>query len=124
MTDAQNGPPDVGSVSEEAAKLFGAFSDWARESASGPGGEQVHEHLATGSTECTFCPWCRTVHAVRRTSPEVRAHLVTAASSLVQAAAGILATVVPDVPDEPAASHVERIDLDPDEDGAWPEDEA
>ena len=32
------------------------------------------------------------IHVVRATSPEVRAHLSVAASSLMQAAAGLLAT--------------------------------
>ena len=111
----------VGTVSEEAGKLFGALSDWARDQASGtatggggawardwlgsptmrPGGRaaraahDLDEHLATGSAECTWCPLCRAVHAVRQTSPEVRTHLATAASSLLQAAAGLLATAVP-----------------------------
>ena len=45
----------------------------------------ISSHIATGSAECTYCPICRTVHAVRQTSPEVRAHLAAAASSLLQA---------------------------------------
>jgi hypothetical protein len=60
------------------------------------------------------------VHVVRQTSPEVRAHLAVAASSLLQAAAGLLATAVPDEPREGSAG-VERIDLD--DDGAWPEED-
>jgi hypothetical protein len=128
-------------VSEEAGKLFGAFSEWARDQASataGGGGlgeglagladhaaqaaHDLDEHLATGSPECTWCPLCRAVHAVRQTSPEVRAHLATAASSLLQAAAGLLATAVPQ--DESAAGRgagVERIDLDPDHEGTYPD---
>ena len=47
----------------------------------------LNEHLATGSAECTVCPVCRTVHAVRQLSPEVKAHLTTAVTSLAQAAA-------------------------------------
>ncbi len=120
--DAQE-PSEVGNVGEEAAKLLGAFSDWARdqgsEVGSGLGGlasqaaasmAGVNEHLATGSSECTICPICRTVHAIRETSPEVRAHLVTAASSFLQAAAALLATQVPN--DSTRPSTVERIDLD------------
>ena len=137
----QQGEP-VGSVSEEAAKLLGAFSEWAREQAPGAGpglGEglaglvehaaaaahDVDEHLATGSRECTYCPICRAVHVVRQTSPEVRAHLVSAASSLVQAAAGVLATAVPPQPPGGRGSQVERIDLDHDEtdDQARPEED-
>lgn len=132
---------EVGSVSEEAAKLFGALSGWAREQGADPGagpdgapgglGErfsglagqaaraarEVEEHLATDSAECTWCPICRTVHAVRQTSPEVRAHLATAASALLQAAAGLLATAVPpEARADRRGPGVERIDLDSDDD--------
>ncbi|WP_457205730.1 hypothetical protein [Nocardioides sp. P5_C9_2] len=105
--------PEVGSLAEETAKLIGALSGWAREHGADVGetasgladhlvdqvsgaAHQVDEHLATGAPECTVCPICRAVHAVRQLSPEVRTHLATAASSLVQAAAGVLATVAPD----------------------------
>ena len=113
----------IGSVGEEAAKLLGAFSEWARDQGSdvgtGLGGlasqaaasmAGINEHLATGSAECTYCPICRTVHAIRETSPEVRAHLATAASSLLQAAAQLMATQVPN--ESGRTSSVERIDLD------------
>jgi hypothetical protein len=134
VTDPQDGPDgerppadQVGSVAEEAVKLFGALSDWARDHGSEVGqglagladqaagaAQGVNEHLATGAAECTYCPICRTVHAVRQASPEVRAHLVTAASSLLQAAAGALATAVP--PEQGGRSgSVERIDLDDDD---------
>ncbi|MFC4786600.1 hypothetical protein ACT8ZV_19150 [Nocardioides sp. MAHUQ-72] len=125
----------VGSVAEEAMKLFGALSDWARDHGGdlgqGVGGlvdqavaaaHDVDEHIATGAPECTYCPICRAVHVVRQTSPEVRAHLATAASSLLQAAAGMLATTVPDRGRDNDAG-VERIDLDDDTDGAWPEED-
>jgi hypothetical protein len=108
----------VGSVAEEAVKLFGALSGWAKEHGDGLSSyvDDLHEHVtsgATGSPECTWCPVCRTVAAVRQTSPEVRAHLATAASSLMLAVSGMMAT-------RPPASdgRVERIDLDDD----WPED--
>ncbi len=120
--DAQE-PSDIGNVGEEAAKLLGAFSDWARDQSSEVGTgvsgfasqaaasmAGLNEHLATGSAECTVCPICRTVHAIRETSPEVKAHLVTAASSFLQAAAALLATQVPN--DSARPSNVERIDLD------------
>jgi len=121
-TDAAGGPgPDeqVGSLADEAVRLFGALSDWARDAT-----EEVNEHLATGSAECTWCPVCRTVHAVRQASPEVRAHLAVAASALLQAAAGVLATAMP--PEGGAGardSGVEHIDLDDDFDGAWPKED-
>jgi hypothetical protein len=121
------GGPEVGSVGEEAAKLLGALSDWARDHGSdvgvGLGGlashaaaslQDINDHVATGSAECTYCPICRTVHAVRQTSPEVRAHLAQAASSLLKAAAGVLATV-PAPETSGRAPGVERIDLDADD---------
>ncbi len=123
-----SGPSEgIGNVGEEAAKLLGALSDWARDQGSdvgeGLGGlashaasslQDINEHLATGSAECTYCPVCRTVHAVRQTSPEVRAHLTQAASSLLHAAAGFLATL-PNPDASGRGQGVERIDLDADE---------
>ena len=111
----------VGSVGEEAAKLFAALSGWARDqgvdyagSAAGAAAamsetmHSINEHVSTGSQECRYCPVCQVIHAVRTTSPEVKAHLAVAASSLMQAAAGVLATQVP--PDRKGP--VEKIDLD------------
>ena len=127
MSDAGDGTHDVGSLADEAAKLFGAFSSWAREH-TGEAGEglssmaaqaaaaahEVDDHLATGSAECTVCPICRTVHAVRQLSPEVKAHLASAATSLAHAATSLMATTVP--PEGPGSSDVERIDFDEE----WP----
>ena len=120
----------VGSVGEEAAKLFGVLSDWAREQGTGstasPGGtgstgglagaaqhlaravSEVGEHVATGSDECRYCPVCQAIHVVRQTSPEVRTHLAMAAGSLMNAAAGLLATQA----QGNARPGVEKIDLD------------
>jgi hypothetical protein len=120
-TEAGTGEEPVGTLAEEAAKLLGALSGWAdRGDQGGPGGRvddlasrasdalhQVAAHAsashasgATGAGECTWCPLCRTVHAVRSLSPEVREHLASAATSLVHAAAGLLATAVPDQEDD------------------------
>ncbi|QSR31744.1 hypothetical protein CFI00_14765 [Nocardioides sp. S5] len=121
-------PYEVGSLGEEAAKLFGALSGWAREHV-GDAGEglsgfaahaaaTVHDlddHLSTGSAKCTVCPLCRTVHAVRRLSPEVKGHLSGAAESLAHAAAAFMATVENQ---QPSAADVQHIDLDDD----WPAD--
>jgi len=101
MTSSQDEP--VGNLGDEAAKLLGVLAGWASEHA-----REVNEHLATGDTECSYCPICRTVHAVRDASPEVRNQLATAASSFLQAAAGLLAAAHTDEP----ASRVQRIDLD------------
>lgn len=120
---AQRQGEDVGTVAEEAAKLLTAFTDWAREhgadlgdGAAGLAGHaaraahDLDEHLATGAEECAYCPICRGVQALRRTSPDVRTHLAAAASSLVQAAAGLLATAVPE--ERRSDGGVEHIDLD------------
>jgi hypothetical protein len=130
--DPLHGPADIGSVGEEAAKLFGALSDWAKGQGSDLGHgaadaaagaadafRNVSEHVATGSADCTYCPICRVVHVVRETSPEVRTHLAVAGASLMQAAAALLASAVPD--DTTSSAHdegVEHIDLDDE----WPED--
>ena len=111
----------IGSVGEEAAKLFAALSGWARDQGVDPAGsaagaaaaasETMHtigEHIATDGAECRYCPVCQVIHAVRTTSPEVKAHLAVAASSLMHAAAGMLRTQVPS--EQPAP--VEKIDLD------------
>ncbi len=108
MTSPNDEP--VGSVGDEAAKLLGVLAGWASDHA-----REVNEHLATGDAECLYCPICRTVHAVREASPEVRAQLATAASAFLQAAAGLMAAANPAEP----SSRVQRIDLDdadPDED--------
>jgi hypothetical protein len=126
----QPGPHDeVGSVGEEAAKLLGALSDWAKDQGTDYAGSatgaantfaqavrDVNEHIATDSEDCRYCPVCQVIHVVRQTSPEVRAHLSVAASSLMHAAAGMLAT---NTGDRSGSSPVEKIDLD---DGAgWDE---
>ena len=128
---------DIGSVGDEAAKLLGALSDWAREHGSDLGhglssvadqasaaARDVRDHLDTGAAECSYCPICRTVHVLRQTSPELREQLAVAAASLMQAAAGLLATAAR--AGEPARpSGVERIDLDEGQGdlGDWPEEE-
>lgn len=139
MNDARNEEPGapgdehepLGSVGEEAAKLLGALSDWARDqgadyagSAAGAAGslaDAVHgvgEHIATGSQDCRYCPVCQVIHVVRQTSPEVRAHLTVAASSLMQAAAGLLATPTDQ---QTRTAPVEKIDLD--NSAEWDEDD-
>ena len=131
------GTPGVGSVGEEAAKLFGALQDWARSATgppaagsgspsgaglgAGPGAgwgaafRHVDEHLATGDGSCTLCPVCQVITRLRGTSPEVRMHLAVAARALLEAAAGLLETRVPP---EARSGGVQRIDLDDEEGGA------
>jgi len=122
----------VGSVTEEAAKLLHALQDWAKDSGSEYAGaaasaaegaasavHRIDEHIATGSAECTYCPVCRVISTVRETSPEVRQHLTTAATSLLHAAAGLLATTVPEPSKGRRDGPVEKIDLSDDD---WEDD--
>lgn len=131
MSDAGDAH-EVGSLADEAAKLFGALSGWARDQAGDAGGglsdlaahaaasaHDLNEHLATGAAECTVCPVCRAVHAVRQLSPEVTAHLTAAAASLAQAAAAVMATTPGRSTSSEEPDGVEHIDLVDD----WPEDE-
>lgn len=129
----QSGPRaghDVGSVGEEAMKLFGALADLAKQQTGDAAGgigdlagqaaamaHELNEHIATDSAECRYCPVCRVVHAVRQTSPEVRAHLAVAASSLLQAAAGLMETLpaAQGTQGQPRGPEVEKIDLDADD---------
>ena len=104
----------LGSAAEEAAKLFGAVAEWAREH----GGAMAHdldEHVATDAEECRWCPVCRAIRVYRAATPEVRDHLATAATSLAQAAAAMMATSPP----QSRRSGVEHIDLTDDD---WPDD--
>lgn len=112
--------PEVGTLAEEAAKLLGALSGWAKDAAGEIAGE---EHLATGAPECTYCPVCRTVHAVRELSPEVKAQLATAATSALQALAGLVSAVTADARPSQGGG-VEHIDLDADDAGdtEWPDE--
>ena len=111
MTPPQDEP--VGSVGDEAAKLLGALAGWAGDHVSGVGekAREVNEHLATGDAECLYCPICRTVRAVRLASPEVKAQLAGAASTFLQAAAGLLSAAAKA---ESPPSRVQHIDLDVD----------
>ena len=139
MTDRPDGggpdpdDPAVGGVGEEAVKLLQALQDWARESGSDyadatasavaaatAGVHHLDEHLATGGADCTYCPLCRVISAVRGTSPEVRDHLRSAGTSLLQAAAGMLATTVPDQGARHRDSPMEKIDLSDDDE--WEDD--
>jgi hypothetical protein len=118
MTSPEDEP--VGGVGDEAAKLLGALADWAGERA-GDWGEQVREvdqHIATGDAECRYCPICRTVHAVRDASPEVKAQLASAASTFLQAAAGLLAAAAQ--PQGQPSSRVQHIELDDEEEDDRP----
>ena len=128
MSEASDGA-EVGSFAEEAGRLFGALSGWAREHA-GEAGEgltglaehaaasthDLNDHLSTGGAECTVCPICRGVHAIRKLNPEVKAHLGAAAVSLFQAATTLMDTKTPE--STQTASDIDDVERGDE----WPED--
>jgi len=129
VTDDDSGD-GVGSVGEEAAKLMAAVQGWARENGSeyanaaadvASGGsstiDSINEHIATGGEDCKYCPVCQVISAVRGTSPEVRQHLTSAATSFMHAVAGLLETHGPDQKHARPDPGVEKIDLS--DDGGW-----
>jgi len=119
---------DVGPVGEEVAKLLGALAGWAREhivandtlaqgidgwiDSQDVGGSWSRCAAEPAGTPCAMCPLCRASVWLRQLNPEAREHFGAAASSLVKAAAILLAA--PTQRD----GVVERIVLD---DEAWPD---
>ena len=68
----------VGSLAEEAARLLGAAQAWA-------GGMTSGSPTAGGSAECSVCPVCQLVRALRGVKPETVEHLLAATTSLASA---------------------------------------
>ena len=123
---------EVGSLADEAARLFAAATDWARQhtgdsgtaaasSAPRAGDWPGQEHIATGAPECRWCPICQAISLLRTTSPDMKEHV----ASLVVVARQILDSVAESVGDTGSASKprpeskpdVEHIDLS--EDDPW-----
>ncbi|WP_350277093.1 hypothetical protein [Kribbella sp. HUAS MG21] len=118
----------VGSVAEEAAKLFAVLQNAAGDAP--PADEAKHEH--TLGPDCVWCPVCQLIHKVRSTSPETIEQLSTAAAhvlgslrSLLEAAADAARQAREDAAsrssppeEEPAQestrSRVDRIDVSED----------
>ena len=100
--------PGVGSFAEEASKLIGALSRWAVDHGDEAGdalsdwagqaaslAAELNEHRATEPAECLMCPICLALRVTRQLSPEVKAHMAAAATSLVSAVGAMMATEVP-----------------------------
>jgi len=129
MTDNPHDKGDVGSLGEEAAKLFAAAAAWAREHAgdatgpaatAGPGagarlGEWLSaDHIATGAPECKWCPLCQAISMLRTTNPEVKEHL----ASLIAVGRQLLDSLAEAAQEtKQPPSDVEHIDLS--EDDSW-----
>lgn len=87
----------VGTMAEEAAKLFGAVEGWlhnARAGADRDGAEPreafpdaSHSEQSASHTgpECRVCPFCQLLHVVRGARPELLEHLSEAATQLALA---------------------------------------
>jgi len=117
----------VGSVAEEAAKLFAVLQDAA---GAHPVEEDKHEHKL--GPDCVWCPVCQLIHRVRNTSPETieqlssaAAHVLGSLRSLLEAAADAARQAREDAAsrssaaeEEPAQeatrSRVDRIDVSED----------
>ena len=75
--------PDVGSVADEAARLFSALSARLGEQGGAAAGET--EPAAHTGDSCRWCPLCQAIGFLRDTSPEVRAQVVASAGALMLA---------------------------------------
>ena len=73
----------VGSLGEEAAKLFAAAESWLHGArAAADPAPDAGQHAGP---ECVVCPVCQLLSKVRSTRPEVVEHLAVATTSLLQA---------------------------------------
>ncbi|MFF1816927.1 hypothetical protein ACFVWG_06505 [Kribbella sp. NPDC058245] len=123
----------VGSLAEEAARLFAVLQSAADThagpppAAEEPSPEEPHEHKS--GPDCVWCPVCQLINKVRNTSPETIEQLSTAAAhvlgsvrTLLESAAEVArqkqedaASRSPEAKDEPAAPpKVDRIDVSED----------
>jgi len=89
----------VGSVAEEAAKLF-AILQQAADTKGEPAGEKPREqaddvpagekHEHSLGPDCQWCPVCQLIHRVRNTSPETIEHLSAAAAGVLGSVRSLL----------------------------------
>ncbi len=73
----------VGSISDEASRLFAAAEAWWRDAHTESPNDPPVEPL-TGP-ECRICPLCQLLSLLRTTRPEVFEHLSSAAMSVLHA---------------------------------------
>lgn len=110
----------VGSLPEEAVKLFAVLQGWAADHAAPAPADDASESRGSGTThaaaspECRYCAWCQLVRAAKTTSPEVREHLTSAATSFALALQGLLETPAERRRDAERVSPLEKIDLSED----------
>jgi hypothetical protein len=88
-----DGNEQVGSVSEEAAKLLVALQGWAKEhvgDASRVAGGLGSSYIADGSAACRVCPLCQLIALVRGINPESLDQVTHAAGSMLSALTGLV----------------------------------
>lgn len=100
MADQPSAPSSP--LAEEAARLFGAVQDWARESFPAPGPE------GQLGADCQWCPLCQLMSVLRGDRPEVTERVAEAGAALLTA----VRALVDSAGQAPAAPRVQRIDLD------------
>lgn len=92
----------VGSVGEEAAKLFAVLQQASADARHGTGQsanghdafaeafpEEPEEH-AHAAAECQWCPVCQLISRVKQASPETIEHLATAAAGVLGSVRSLL----------------------------------
>lgn len=126
----------IGSVAEEAAKLFAVLQQAADTTGTTPPGDarsaaddDVPEHEHKLGPDCVWCPVCQLINKVRTTSPETIEQLSTAAAHVLgsvrclleaaaeaarQAREDAASRQAPQEEDEPSRSRVDRIDVSED----------
>ena len=100
---------DVGSVGEEATRLFAAFEDWARGTFGGAHVPDLGELPLAGSAseECRLCPVCTALRLVRGARPEVYTHLLTATDALAAALRAALENPAHGRTPHPGVEHID-----------------
>jgi hypothetical protein len=69
---------DTGPLADEAAQFAAAALGWAQRLA----GSVDSEHIATGAPECTVCPVCRAISALRDPGPDLADRLTRTVTDL------------------------------------------
>jgi hypothetical protein len=69
---------ETGPLADEAAQFAAAALGWAQRMA----GSIDPDRIATGAPECTGCPVCRTIHALRDPGPDLADRLTRTVTDL------------------------------------------
>lgn len=83
---------DVGSFSDEAARLADAVQAFARGEGRGRLSQAVG-HMATGDDACCVCPLCTVIVLLRGERPELTGRLAESLAGFVTAGQGLLETL-------------------------------